>query len=51
MAFFANPIKSNVYMLVSPVVDDLFRSGKKQFVLNLKDLHLVRDPKIIEVFL
>ena len=36
---------------ISPVLGDLFRSGKKQFLLNLKDFHLVRDPKNTEPFL
>ena len=48
---FCNPVKSHVHGLVSPVLDDLFGSGKKQFVLNFKDFHVLRDPKITEPFL
>ena len=36
---------------ISPVLGDLFRSGKKQFLLNLKGFRLVRDPKITEPYL
>ena len=36
---------------ISPVLGDLFRSGKKQFLLNLKGFHLLRDPKITEPYL
>ena len=35
----------------SPVLGDLFRSGKKQFLLYLKDFHLLREPKITEPYL
>ena len=36
---FRLPVKSHVYGPISPVLDYLFRSGKKQFVLNVKDFH------------
>ena len=36
---------------ISPVLGDLFRTGKKQFLLNLKDFHLLREPKITEPYL
>ena len=31
LTYFANPIKSHVYGPISPVLDDLFPSGKRQF--------------------
>ena len=44
-------LKLNVYGVVSPVLDNLFRFGIKRFLLNFKDLHLLRDSKMTEPFL